>query len=168
MAGNHIDILLTQQQLDGIQDGIDMIKENLVPQFNLTDAERGSMPNIGNERYPFAKRAIEQHGPANPQITAGAFYSTLAEAQNDMGFFDQVQPFINQLRQVLEIFVDTQHVAGHEGWKWFLDFYDAAVRASESNVPGADAVVEDLKPIFDRLPGDAQDDPLEEDPGVEP
>ena len=164
---NKIDTTLSQQQIDGIQAGIDMIKANLDPQFNLTDKERTDLPNIANARYPYAKRAIEQHGPNNAQIAGGAFYGTLAEAQNDMTFYDQMNPFILQLRQLVEIFVDTQHVSGHEVWKWVLDFYDSAQRASNSNVPGSDAVVEDLKTIFDR-PNQGGDEPNPDEPGNEP
>lgn len=164
---NKINATLTQQQIDGIQAGIDMIKENLTPQHNLTDKEKTDLPNIANARYPFAKRAIEQHGPANAQIVAGTHFGPLPEAQTDMTFFDQMQPFIGQLRQLVEIFVDTQHVAGSELWAWFRDFYDSAVRASKSNVPGSDAVVEDLKPIFDR-PNQGGDEPMPGEEGNEP
>ena len=168
MLFNKIDTTLTQEQIDGIQAGIDMIKKNLDPQFNLTDKEKTDLPNIANARYPFSKRAIEQHGPANQKIVDGTFFGPLNEAQNDMTFFDQMQPFIGQLRQLVEIFVDTQHVGGSESWAWFGDFYDSAVRASKSNVPGADAVVEDLKTIFDR-PNQGGDDPLpEETPDPQP
>ena len=156
---NKIDTVLTQLQIDGIQAGIDMIKENMQPQHNLTDKEKTDLPNIANARYPYAKRAIEQHGPANPQIVAGTHYGPLGEAQNDMTFFDQTNPFKLQLLQLVEIFTDTQHVAGSEIWAWFRDFYDSAVRASKSNVPGSDAVVEDIKPIFDR-PNQGGDDPM--------
>lgn len=164
---NKINSILTQEQIDGIQAGIDMIKENLSPQHNLTDKEKTDLPNIANARYPFAKRAIEQHGPNNPKIVAGTYYATLPEAQNDMTFFEQMQPFIGQLRQLVEIFVDTQHAGGSEAWAWFRDFYDSAVRASKSNVPGADAVVKDLKPIFDR-PNQGGDEPMPETTGNEP
>lgn len=159
---NKIDIILTQAQMDGIQDGIAMIKENLSPQFNLTKKERGELPNIANARYPYGKRAIEQHGPNNPKIVEGTFYGTLAGAQNDMTFYDQMNPFKLQLLQLVEIFTDTQHVAGHEVWEWVGDFYNSAQRAAESNVPGSDAVVDDLKTIFDR-PNQGGDDPNPDD-----
>lgn len=159
MPFNKIDVVLTQQQIDDIQAGIDMIKENLPVQVNLTNKEKTDLPNIADERHPYVQRAIEQHAPANAQITAGAFYGPLAEAQNDFTFFDQMQPFLGQLAQLAEIFEDTQHAAGSEAWAWFRSFYGSAQNAAENNVPGADAVVNDLKAIFEDQggPGGGED-----------
>ena len=161
MPFNKIDITLTPQQITGIQDGLDMIKENLPVQFNLTKKERTDLPNIGDERYPYVKRAIENHAPANAQIVAGVFAGTLAEATNDLTFYDQMEPFIGQLLQVVEIFQDTQQVAGSEAYTWLRAFYASAQLAAANQVPGSDAVVDDLKTLFDN------EAPAPGEPGVE-
>ena len=121
---------------------------NMPVQFNLTKAERKSVPNISNERYPFVQRAIQNHGPNNPNLVSG-FAGTQAEAANDLTFYDQVENFIGQLQQVIEIYQDTQQVAGSESYTWTRALYNTAKEAAENQVPGADAVVDDLSKLFE-------------------
>lgn len=121
-------------------------------QFNLTKGERGSVPNISNERYPYVMRAIKNHGPNNPILAAGVAglgVGTLTEAGNDLTFYDQMEPFILQLLQLVEIYRDTQQVAGGEAFNWMSELYDYSKSAAKNQVPGADAVVDDLKTLFE-------------------
>ena len=56
---------------------------------------------------------------------------------------------IGQLRQVIEIYQDTQQVAGSEGYTWTRTLYNTAKEAAENQVPGADAMVDDLAKLFE-------------------
>jgi len=150
MPFNKINETLTPQQIAAIQEAVTTLTEVLPVKFNLTKKERTDLPNIADERYPYVQRAIENHAPANPKIVAGVFTSTLPEAQNDLTFYDQIEPFIGQLKQVIEIYEDTQQVAGSEAYAWLRDFYASAQRGAASQLPGADAVVDDLKTLFDK------------------
>jgi len=164
MPFNKMDTVLSNPQLDSISAALDELLDpaNMPEQFNLTKKERTDLPNIADERYPYVKRAIENHAPANPKIVAGVFAGSLPEAVNDLTYYDQVQPFIGRLKQIIEIFEDTQQVAGSEAFTWLRGFYASAQLGAKNQLPGADAVVDDLKPLFDK----ETSDPI--DPGVEP
>lgn len=150
MPFSKINITLTAAQVTAIQAAINALKNpaNLPVQFNLTKEERGSLQNINNMRYPYVQRAIKNHGPNNANLVSG-FAGTQAEAANDLVFYDQVEPFIGQLLQVLEIYQDTQQVAGSEAYTWTRVLYNTAQDAAANLVPGADAVVDDLAPLFE-------------------
>jgi len=148
MPFNKINQTFTPTQQNNINDAIDVILANLPVKFNLTVDERGKLQNISDERYPYAKRGIEIHGPNNPAMVSG-YAGTQAEATNDMVFYDQSEVVIQKLLKVIEIVTDTQHVAGSEAYEWLRELYAAAQRAAVGQVPGADSVVTDLAPLFE-------------------
>ena len=149
MPFSKINIILTAAQMTAIDEAISVIINTLPVKFNLTKTERQTLPNIDNERYPYVERSVENHGPNNPNLVSG-FAGTQAEATNDFTFYDQVENFIGQLLQVVEIYQDTQQVAGSEAYTWTRALYRSAKEAAENQVPGADAVVEDLAPLFEK------------------
>ncbi|MBI4947924.1 MAG: hypothetical protein HY840_16155 [Bacteroidetes bacterium] len=154
MPFSKINITLTAAQLTAIQTAITALKApaNLPAQFNLTKDERTGLSNINNSRYPYVQRAVKNHAVANPGLVSG-FAGTLAEATNDFSFFDQMENFIGQLKQIVEIYEDTQQVAGSEAYVWTRELYRNAKAAAENQVPGADAVVDDLAPMFEKASG---------------
>jgi len=148
MPFNKINTTFSALQLAAIEAAVVQILANLPEQFNLTTEERTALPNISDARYPYAQRGIEIHGPNNPNLVSG-FAGTQAEATNDFTFYNQSETVIQRLKQVIEIVTDTQQVAGSEGYVWLRELYRNAKGAAENQVPGADAVVDDLKTLFE-------------------
>jgi hypothetical protein len=149
MPFNKINTTLTGAQTAALQAAIDALQNaaNLPVKFNLTKTERSTLQNLSNERYPFAQRSVQIHAPNYPQLVTGNA-GTLAEAANDFNFFNQMQTFINQLEKVIEIYRDTQQVAGSECYTWMRELYRNAKAAAENNVPGSDSVADDLAPLL--------------------
>lgn len=147
MPFSNINTTFSNAQLNNINDAITTILNNLPVKFNLTKQERQSLQNIADERYPFAKRGIEIHGPNNPTLVTG-FAGTQAEATSDLTFFDQSETIKLKLLKVIEIVTDTQQVAGSEAYTWLRNLYETAQMAAKNQVPGADSVVDDLAPLF--------------------
>ena len=161
MPFNKINITFSPVQLAAIDAAITSILANLPVQFNLTKDERTELPNISDERYPYALRGIEIHGPNNPILVSG-FAGTQADATTDFTFYNQSEDIIQRLMQVVEIVTDTQHVAGSEAYEWLRELYRASKAAAENQVPGADTVVDDLKSLFEGQgdsPGEAPPTP---------
>ena len=150
MPFSKINITLTAAQLTAIQAAITALRApaNMPAQFNLTKEERKTLPNISDQRYPYVQRAIKNHGPANANLVTG-FAGTLTEADNDLTFYDQVENIIGQLKQIVEIYEDTQQVAGSEAYAWTRALYNIAKEAAANQVPGSDAVVDDLGTMFE-------------------
>lgn len=150
MPFNKINITLTAAQMTAIQTALTALKApaNMPVQYNLTKDERRTLPNINNSRYPHVMRAIKNHGPNNPNLVSG-FAGTQVEATNDFTFFDQMENIIGQLLQIVEIYQDTQQVAGSEAYRWTRALYNTAKDAAANQVPGSDAVVDDLASLFE-------------------
>ena len=136
-----------------MQAAIDALNDALPFAVNLTKEERTELPNIQDERLAFVTKVIDNYAPANPTLVTG-FAGTLAEATTDFTLYRQLEPFIEQLRSVLEKFQDTQQLGGTEAYTFSREFYNTAKRAAENNVPGADAIADDLSALFDQTPAE--------------
>lgn len=148
MPFNKINKTHTPAQKAAIAAAIATIKSNIAELVNLTMTEKGQLPNIDDTRYPYVRRAIKNHAVNHPELVSG-FAGTLAEANNDIDLYSECNSIILELDELKEFFVDLQHVAGAEAYKWFLEYYGSTERAKDNQVPGADAVYNDLKPLFD-------------------
>src|SRR3972149_6858504 len=148
MPFSKINIILSPAEMSVLQTAIDTIINTLPVKFNLTKDERISLANINNERYPYVQRPIQNQGPNTPNWVSG-YAGTQAEAANDLIFYDQMKAHLLRLRQALEIYEDTQQVAGSEAYTWTRELYRSAKGAAANQVPGSDAVVDDLKTLFE-------------------
>ena len=159
MPFNKINTTFTPGQEAAIDAAIQTIIDNLPVKFNLTKEERGELQNISDERYPYAQRGIEIHGPNNPVLVSG-FAGTQAEATSDFKFYNQSEVVIQKLLKVIEIVTDTQHVAGSEAYDWLKELYASAQRGAKNQVPGADSVVNDLKTLFEKQGTEVETPPV--------
>ena len=124
--------------------------ENVLPaalQVNLTEEERRTLATVGTERFPLMVRTIEDLAPANPKLQPT--FTTLAEATRDYTLSNQLRPFLPRLKALVERFEETQQVALHETWQYVLDFYNNTQQARQRNVPGSEAVYQEMFPFFD-------------------
>ena len=148
MPFNQINIEFTPLQETAINNDFADIDTNFPFAVNMTKGERGSTPNIDNERYPYAQRTMDIHAPNNPNLVSG-FAGTYAQAQTDWHLMSQCEQFKQKALMLIEKLNDTQHIAASEVFKFMRQFYATAKQAAENNVPGADSVVDDLKSLFE-------------------
>ena len=147
MPVNKIDIVFTDPQVAAIAAAITAITTNFPFAQNLTEAEKDNKQTIDDRRYPYVQRTIEIHA-LNPRFVSG-FKGTLVNAQTDFTLFNQLENFKQQLLSVVNKISETQDVAGVELYDFMLDVYDMAKKGDEGNEPGAKAVVDDLKTLFE-------------------
>jgi len=148
MSTNQINTEFSPLQEAAINTAFADINTNFPFAVNLTKDERSSIPNIDNERYPFVQRTIDIHAPNNPNLVSG-FAGSLPEAQKDWNLMNQCETFKQKALMLIEKLNDTQQLAASEVYRFMRQLYATAKLAAENNVPGADAVVDDLKPLFD-------------------
>ena len=148
MPFNKLNITLTPAQVAAINSAIDALIGNVPFAMNLTKEERTSLQNIADERRAFVEKVIDNYAPANPTLVSG-FAGTKAEATTDLTLFRQFENPIERLMSVIEICKDTQQVAGSEAYAFCLEFYGTSQRAATNNVPGMDAIVDDLGQLFE-------------------
>jgi len=148
MPFNQLNITLTPAQVAAIGSAIDALIANIPFAVNLTKTERTSLPNIADERLPFVEKVIDNYAPLNPALVSG-FAGTSTEAATDLTLYRQLELPIGRLAGIIEIYKDTQQVAGSEAYTFSREFYDTAQRAAQNNVPGTDAIVDDLGQLFE-------------------
>jgi hypothetical protein len=148
MPLNKIDITFTVPQETAIGTAITDLNTNFPFAQNLTNDEKKQYPTTDNARLPYVQRTVEIHAVNNPSFVSG-FAGTLLNAQNDWKLFNQCENFKQQLLSYVEKLTETQDVAGAELYQFMLELYRMAKAAAANNVPGAQAVVDDLAPLFE-------------------
>lgn len=148
MPLNRLDIIFTDPQNTAINGAFTTIDTNFPFAQNLTEDEKLQYPSVNNTRLPYVQRTVEIHAVNNPNLVSG-FAGTLLNAQNDWTVYQQFQHYIARLNSLMEKMKETQDVAGAELYAFTLELYATAKRAAANNVPGAQAVVDDLAPLFE-------------------
>lgn len=148
MPLNKIDITFTGPQETAIDGAVATINTNFPFAQNLTEDEKKLYPTMNSTRYPYVQRTVEMHIVNMPQLVHG-FAGTAVNAQNDFKLYNQLAAHIQQLSIILNKMKETQDVAGAEAYAFMLAVYDMAKQADANNEPGARAVVDDLKTLFE-------------------
>lgn len=151
MALPAINTIFTPAQLAAMDAALDALETNCPFRVNIPAGEKNDEQAMNVKRYPFTKNVIENYAPANPAMQPG--FIPIADASNDMVLYDQFTPRINRLQSILESYLDTQWLAGTEGYGYFREFYAIVERAKNNNVPGADAIYNDLKRLYEEQGG---------------
>jgi hypothetical protein len=139
---------LTAPEVTAIVDALTALENSLPVPINLTEEERRSLVTVGAERYQLMVRTIEDFAPANPKLQPS--FSSLADATTDYTLSQQLRPFVPRLKALVERFEEMEQVALHESWQYVLDFYSSVQQARQRNVPGSEAIYEEMFPFFDR------------------
>lgn len=145
---NKIDITFTPAQETAINTAVGDINTNFPFAQNLTSDEKAQYPTTDNTRLPYVQRTVEIHAVNMPSLVSG-FAGTLLNAQNDWKLHRQLENFKQELLSLIEKITETQDVAGAELYQFMRDVYRMAKAAAANNVPGAQAVVDDLAPLFE-------------------
>ena len=126
---------------------IQQVTDRLPFLINLTPEERISLPKMGDKTYPFVSKALELAGQ-NPNLVPP--YVSIEELKRDFGLSESLRPVLNAITSLSEKLSDTYLAVGSEAYVAALAFYNSAKSAAKSNVPGTDAVVNELGKRFDK------------------
>jgi hypothetical protein len=145
LTNNRINITATPAQITAVKAAIQTIQTNLPFLIGLTTEERISLPSIDVNNKAFTEDAINA-GVNNSTLIPS--YVSVANMQNDMVLFTQLDEIALLLRQLQEKIDDTQLLAGSESYVSALTLYKLFGSAADAGVPGADAIVTQLKQRF--------------------
>ena len=113
---------------------------------NVTKDEKGKLLSINDVREPYVKRMLNQHAINYPGIVPSFVNLTNATTRfNNANYFRSVAL---QMRQLAEIFDDMSFNEDVPCYKDFRHMYATAKLGADGNLPGADAVVDDIAPLF--------------------
>ncbi|QNN40466.1 hypothetical protein [Pedobacter roseus] len=144
---NRISTEITADQSEAISAAFEQLKTALAPVLviNLTAAERKSMLKMGDKTLAFVNKTLE-YATQNPALVPN--YINLAEARKDNKLSSDIYGIFQQLSTLLRAMEDTGMVAGAEAYEAALVIYHSIKGASRSNIPGIQAICDDLKQRF--------------------
>ena len=117
--------------------------------INLTPEERSTLPKMGNNTLSFVSKALG-YAEANPAFVPP--YTNVPELRKDFNLASQLTLIAQKLTMLAEKVNDTNLALGSEAYVAALSFYNATKQAAKMNVPGADAIYQDLKQRFPGRP----------------
>ena len=147
MALPAINITLSPAQLTAINAALDALEANCPFRVNIPAGDKNEEQALDTKRYPFTRDVIQNYAPANAKLQPN--FLPLIEADNDLKLYDQFIPLVNRIASVLESYTDTQWLAGVEAYTYFREFFAVVERAKNQNVPGSDAIYNDLKRLYE-------------------
>ncbi|MCB1091956.1 MAG: hypothetical protein KDL87_10515 [Verrucomicrobiae bacterium] len=142
---NKISATISAQDKADILAAFDTIRAKLPFLVNLTPAERRRTPTLGTERGAM-DQSFATEMASHPELVPG--YVDTAEMAIDRALWVDLAEIASHAREVCEGIEDTTQVAGSDIYMAYLSFYQAVRQAARRNVPGADALYQNLRQFF--------------------
>ena len=145
LSNNRLNLTATPVQITAVKTALQAANTNLPFLIGLTTEERVALPTINVNNKAFTEDAINA-GVNNASLLPS--YVSVANMQNDLTLFSQLDEIIILTKQLLEKLEDTQLLAGSEAYTSALTVYKLFASAADAGVPGADAINNQLKQRF--------------------
>jgi hypothetical protein len=133
---------LIEQAIAKIDEVIAMLKAYL---YSLTPEDRQNILKMGDKSLAFVEKTDELAG-INPQFVPP--YVNLDDLKTDLVDAVNLRALSNRLQQLSREVDDTVMLAGSEAFTQALSIYSVVKQAARDNVPGAEAVFEELQKRF--------------------
>ena len=136
---------LTAEQVLAIDTKLTEIKDSLPLKIGLSSKDRQKLNPIGRKSTQFVQRVVESIRQ-NPEIAPQ--FVDAQNLENGYELYNQLGAMLVPVNQLQRMLADTMYMAGSTTHGSALDFYNSAKRAAKSGIPGAQVVVDALKPRF--------------------
>jgi hypothetical protein len=148
MSVNRISLNITEAQKAQVATDSGKLAES-TQDFNVVipKEELDSMPKIADGRIPFVQKAA-YYSTANPEHKPLVLDND--EFQTDVTAFVDLREMSRPLRQILEKLDTAMAVAGSEAFYAARDYYRQVQLNAKMGVPGAQAIYEDLRQLFEQ------------------
>jgi hypothetical protein len=145
MPYQNISAVLTAADQTAILAKLNEITALLPFLVNLTAEERSTLPKMGDNTEPFVNKALT-YAENNPTLVPP--YVNVPELRKDFNLASQLTLIRQQAMQLAEALDDTEMALGSESYVTALAFYNSVKQAAKMNVPGAEAIYDDLRTRF--------------------
>ncbi len=135
---------------------LDEIKVLLPFLINLTIDEKRALPKMGSFRDGMDE-AFAAEMAAHPEMVPN--FVDMPELGRDRALRQMLRDVAQQLAALCESVEDTQTAVGVDAYMAYLSFYNNVKQAAKRNVPGANAVLDNLKRFFPRGGGNTPTTP---------
>ena len=146
---NQVSIEITDAMIADVTEKLNAVRTAIASVLvtNLTPTERMNMLKMGDKTLAFVRRALT-FAAQNPALVPS--YLNLEEAWRDYKLTEAISILLKELATLQRGLEDTAMVAGSEAYDAALIFYASVRGASRSNIPGAQAIHDELKRQFPR------------------
>ncbi|MEP7170020.1 MAG: hypothetical protein ABI855_11670 [Bacteroidota bacterium] len=152
MALPNLNIILTPAQLAALDAALSDLETNVSFRVNIPADDKNDEQAMNVIRYPYVQKVVETYAPSRPDLMPG--FLRLVDGQNDFTLYNQLASRIARIQGILESYIDTQWLAGTEAYNlFFRPFYNQVDLARKNNVPGTDAIWNDLKGLYEEQGG---------------
>ena len=145
---NQFRLNISPSDLSDIINALATLKVKLLPHLAfLSEEERRSLPKMKDLTTAFVHKSLE-HAELNANLVPP--YIDVATWKEDLTALNTLSPMLKQLVTLSNGVEHTMMRAGAEAYSAARNFYDAAKNAKKARVRGAEEIVADLKPRFER------------------
>jgi len=142
---NKIDFILTPENKEMVFQAVKDAKTGMPFLVKLSKDDRKSLQKLDDRRKPFVQKGIE-FANGNKDLDPGS--GLLEAAPNDVELYSFLAVLENELRQMLEMVVDTKMLAGSEAYDVGRFIYMKAKMNVAMGIPGSQAIVDELSKLF--------------------
>ena len=145
LTNNRLNIVATEAKITAAKNSLVQFDAQFPFLIGLTVEEKTTLPAINVDNKIFTEDAINA-AVNNMDMLPG--YLSVSGVQTDMKLFNQLDELVPMVRKQLEKLEDTRFLAGSEAYTTALMIYKLFGAAAESGIPGADAIVAQLRERF--------------------
>lgn len=145
MKANLENAALPTEVVAQIEAKIAEIKQTMPYLVGLSTTDHQKLNILGRKSTQFVQRAVESVRQ-NPELAPSFLDAEVLE--RNYALYNNLLTVLEPVQQLERMISDTLMVAGNLAYKDALDYYNTVKRAAKSNVPGAEAVSENLKTRF--------------------
>lgn len=146
---NRVSASILPADIAAITGAVATIQSKLPFLVGLSDDERKSMLKMGDKSEGTHEKCLGYMG-SNPEFLPG--FVNKAEVDKDQALRASIMQFFPQLTTMFRAVDDTLMVINSELWMADLAYYQNVREASGRDIPGAQAIYDDLKTRFPGRP----------------
>ena len=136
---------LTPETVAAITAKINELRELLPVSSGLSARDRLTYPALASKGTQFVQKAVENMR-LNPTLVPA--YIDLSAVESSYNTYNTMLGIVSAIQQLERLASDVMHIAGYDARSQSLEFYNSVKRGSKANVPGAQAVLDNLKTMF--------------------
>jgi len=139
------DAALTSETITQIEAGINSVKDLMPWLVGLSATDRQKLAVAGRKSTQFIQRAADSVRQ-NPELAPS--FLDAGQLNSRYKLYNDLLAILSPVQLLSRMISDTMMVAGSEAYTDALDYYNTVKRAAKANVPGAQAVADNLKTRF--------------------
>ena len=142
---NKINFILTPENKETVFQAVRVAKTGMPFLIKLSKDERKALQRMDDGRKPFVQKGVE-FATGNKDLDPGS--GLLEAAPNDVELYSFLAALENELRQMLEMVIDTKILAGSEAYDVGRFIYMKAKMNVATGIPGSQAIVDELGKLY--------------------